>query len=119
MFQSRWCHSSLNDGVLDAEAFRSITSGYDFLIGFLFFLIASVVGSELDFSHRFTALSVGNSSIFTHFFTFNSIRFVFPCPLSALFIGSGCCFLYDNAVATKQDWYGFSHIVASLFTSIG
>ena len=62
---------------------------------FPFVLIASLVGSELDFSHTFTALSVGgNSSIFTHFATFNRIKFGFPCVVSALLIGSGCCFLY-------------------------
>ena len=62
---------------------------------FPFVLIASLVGSELDFSHTFTALSVGgNSNIFTHFATFNCIKFGFPCVVSALLIGSGCCFLY-------------------------
>ena len=74
-------------------------SGY----GFLFALIASLVGSELDIAHTFTTFSVGNSSIFTYFATFNRIRFGFPCVLFALLIGSGCCFLHDNAVATKQD----------------
>ena len=70
--------------------------------GFRFALIASLVGSELDFSHTFTTLSVGNSSIFTPFATFNRIRFGFPCVLSALLIVSVCFFLHDNPVATKH-----------------
>ena len=55
-------------------------------------LIAPLVDSEFDFSCTFTALSAGNSSIFTHFFIFNSIRFGFPCAFSALLIDSRCCF---------------------------
>ena len=70
--------------------------------GFPFALIVSLVGSELDFSHTFTVLSVGNRSIFTRFATFNSIRFGFPCPLFALLIGRRCCFVHDNAVANEQ-----------------
>ena len=69
--------------------------------GFPFPLIPSLVGSVLDFSHTFTTLSVGNSSIFTPFATFNHIRFGFPCVLSALLIVSACLFLHENAVATK------------------
>ena len=58
---------------------------------FPFALIASFVVSELDFSHTFTGLSVGGSScIFTHFATFNRIKFGFPSVVSALLIGSGC-----------------------------
>ena len=62
---------------------------------FLFALIASLVGSELDFSYTVTALSVGgNSSIFTHFATFNRIKFGLPCVVSPLLLGSGCCFMH-------------------------
>ena len=78
VLQSSFCHSSVYDDVPDAAVVRPVRSGY----GFPFALIASLVGCELDFT--FTALSVGSSSIFTHFSTFNSIRLVFHV-LSLLF----------------------------------
>ena len=55
--QSRCCYSSLNDDVLHVAAVRSLRSDY----GFPFALIPLLVGSELDFSHTFTTLSVGNN----------------------------------------------------------
>ena len=52
--QSRCCHSSHNDGLPDVASFRSMRKRY----GFPLALIASLVGSELDFSHTSTTLSV-------------------------------------------------------------